>query len=124
MGRFSAMTSTVPPTVSPASRAASTSAIIFSAAALSAQWTGDSSTASQSMASCSGGSAWMRPMEITWLCSLILNSSSRRMATAPAATRPAVSRAEARSSELRTSWKPYFIAPGRSACPGRIRVTR
>ena len=34
---------------------------------------------------------------------------------APAATRAAVSRALARSSELRTSSKPYFMVPGRSA---------
>ena len=41
----------------------------------------------------------------------------------PAATRAAVSRARARSSTLRTSLKPYFRAPARSAWPGRTRVT-
>ncbi len=48
---------------------------------------------------------------------------SSALATAPAATRAAVSRALARSSTLRTSSKPYFSAPARSACPGRTRVT-
>ncbi len=46
------------------------------------------------------------------------------MATAPAATRAAVSRAEARSSTSRASVKPYFCMPGRSACPGRGLVRR
>ena len=51
--------------------------------------------------------------------------SSRRnaRATPPAATRAAVSRADARSSTLRTSLKPYLSAPARSAWPGRTRVT-
>ena len=41
----------------------------------------------------------------------------------PAATRAAVSRADARSRTFRTSLKPYFSAPARSAWPGRTRVT-
>ena len=41
------------------------------------------------------------------------------MATAPAATRAAVSRAEARSSTSRASTKSYFCMPARSAWPGR-----
>ena len=51
--------------------------------------------------------------------------SSRRnaRATPPAATRAAVSRADARSSTLRTSSWPYLSAPARSPCPGRTRVT-
>ena len=61
---------------------------------------------------------------MTWLCRMIPNSSNNALATAPAATRAAVSRALARSNEFLTSSKPYFMVPGRSACPGRIRVTR
>ena len=45
------------------------------------------------------------------------------MASAPPATRAAVSRALARSSTLRTSVKPYFCTPARSAWPGRGRCT-
>src|SRR5207237_1256421 len=41
----------------------------------------------------------------------------------PAATRVAVSRADDRSSTLRTSSWPYLSAPARSAWPGRSRVT-
>ena len=43
---------------------------------------------------------------------------------APAATRAAVSRALARSSTSRMSVRSYLMAPARSACPGRGRVTR
>ena len=45
------------------------------------------------------------------------------MASAPPATRAAVSRALARSSTLRTSVKPNFCTPARSAWPGRGRWT-
>ena len=48
----------------------------------------------------------------------------RALATAPAATRAAVSRAEARSSTLRASAKSYFCMPARSAWPGRGVVSR
>ena len=50
--------------------------------------------------------------------------SARRnaRATPPAATRAVVSRADERSSTLRTSLNPYLSAPARSACPGRTRV--
>jgi len=47
------------------------------------------------------------------------NSSSSFLHTAPTATRAAVSRALDRSSTRRTSSKPYFRAPTRSAWPGR-----
>ena len=43
--------------------------------------------------------------------------------SAPPATRAAVSRALARSSTSRTSVKPYFCTPARSAWPGRGRCT-
>ena len=122
IGTFSTMISQVPPTVSPASLVASISAAIFSAASGSAQRTGDSSTDSQSILS--GILALIEPMGITWLCTRMPNSSSSLIAMAPAATRPAVSRALERSSTLRTSSKPYFIAPGRSAWPGLMRVIR
>ena len=51
--------------------------------------------------------------------------SSRRnaFATAPAATSEAVWRALARSRASRTSSRPYFCAPARSAWPGRGSVT-
>ena len=51
------------------------------------------------------------------------NSASRRLQTPPTATRAAVSRALARSRIGRTSSKPYFTVPARSAWPGRRRVT-
>ncbi len=50
-------------------------------------------------------------------------SRSRALATAPAATVTAVCRALARSSASRTSSRPNFIAPARSAWPGRGVVT-
>ena len=46
---------------------------------------------------------------------LIDRRASNALAHAPAATRAAVSRAEARSSTLRTSVWPYFRTPARSA---------
>ena len=48
------------------------------------------------------------------------NSSSKRRAMAPTATRAAVSRALERSRIGRTSSRPYFTVPARSAWPGRI----
>ena len=66
-----------------------------------------------------------RPLwKLTWLWSAMLNAWRNRAATAPAATLAAVSRALARSKTLRTSSKPYFMAPARSAWPGRRRVMR
>ena len=58
-------------------------------------------------------------------CETISTPSARRnaLASAPPATRAAVSRALARSSTLRTSVKPYFCTPARSAWPGRGRCT-
>ncbi len=46
------------------------------------------------------------------------SSASRSFAIAPTATRAHVSRADARSSTLRTSSSSYFITPARSAWPG------
>ena len=45
------------------------------------------------------------------------------LASAPAATRAAVSRADARSSTSRASVNPYFCMPARSAWPGRTWVS-
>ena len=52
------------------------------------------------------------------------SSARNDLQNAPAATRAAVSRALARSKTLRTSSKPYFCAPTRSAWPGRGLVRR
>ena len=65
IGTFSAMISQVPPIVSPASLAASIAAAILRAESGSAQRTGDSSTAAQSMFS--GALACTVPMDSTWL---------------------------------------------------------
>ena len=58
---------------------------------------------------------------MTWLWTLTPSAVRKPFAMEPAATRAAVSRALARSSTLRTSEKPYFCAPARSAWPGRGR---
>ena len=59
------------------------------------------------------------PIWITWLTMPMPSSASSALATAPAATRAAVSRADARSRTSRASPKPYFCMPARSAWPGR-----
>ena len=59
----------------------------------------------------------------TWLTISTSNILSSWRAMAPAATRAAVSRALARSSTSRMSVRSYLMAPARSACPGRGRVT-
>ena len=51
------------------------------------------------------------------------SSASRPFVIAPTATRAEVSRAEARSSTLRTSSSSYFMTPERSAWPGRGSCT-
>ena len=56
-----------------------------------------------------------RPTRITWLATSIPSVRSISLASAPAATRAVVSRAEARSSTYRASGKLYFSAPARSA---------
>ena len=62
------------------------------------------------------------PMRVT--CERTSTPSARRnaLASAPAATRAAVSRADARSSTLRTSVWPNFWIPARSAWPGPRKV--
>src|SRR5207245_1154109 len=70
-------------------------------------------------------SAAMRtpPISVTWLRIVTPNSASNRLATPATATRAVVSRALERSRTLRMSRWPYFMAPARSAWPGRGRVT-
>ena len=63
------------------------------------------------------------PISMTWLRIEMPNSARSRLATPATATRAVVSRALERSSTLRMSRWPYFMAPARSACPGRGRVT-
>ena len=74
--------------------------------------------------SAAGGAARMPPSETTWLPISTPNSSSSRLASAPAATRAVVSRALARSRMSRASTRSYLSTPTRSAWPGRGRVTR
>ncbi len=69
--------------------------------------------------SVSGSGAATEPIRITWLWTSTPTARRNSLASAPAATRAAVSRAEARSSTLRTSVNPYFWRPARSAWPGR-----
>ena len=120
------MTSNAPPSVSPASLAASIAAIIVCCRLSSTQRSGESSDERlrflERHRPIAGGSA-IPPMADTWLVIRTPNRPRSWRASDPAATRAAVSRALARSSTSRTSVWPYLIAPARSACPGRGRVT-
>jgi hypothetical protein len=119
-----ARTSNTPPSDSFALRAALISSTIASLAAASRQRTGDSSTSAKSSGSSSSGAgAVTEPIPITWLWTSTPSRRRNAFARAPAATRAAVSRALARSRTLRTSLKPYFCTPARSAWPGRGRWT-
>jgi len=122
MGRPCATTSKTPPTVSPAERASSIRAIIAVSASGSGQRNGEASASSRDRVALAGSRATPPTSAVNDQTSM---PSSRRKAraTAPAATRAAVSRADARSSTFRTSLKPYLSAPARSAWPGRTLVT-
>jgi hypothetical protein len=112
----------LPPRDSFSFRRRSISATIAPEASASRQRTGESSTSSKSSGARS--SAWGALTEaiwITWLWTLTPSARRNSFAIEPAATRAAVSRALARSRTLRTSLKPYFWRPARSACPGRGR---
>ena len=112
----------MPPTVFPASRASLIRATIRSSAAGSGQRSGLSSDSSRVRVQACGSTA--TPPTSAVKDQMSMPSAWRSaFATPPAATRAAVSRADARSSTLRTSSKPYLSAPARSACPGRTRVT-
>ncbi len=114
----------MPPSDSFALRALSISATIAALASASRQRTGDSSTPSKSSGrGRSRAGAATPPIRVTCEKTLTPRSRSSALASAPAATRAAVSRAEARSSTLRTSVWPYLSTPGRSAWPGRGRCT-
>ena len=115
-------TSKTPPTVSPADRASSIRAIIAASASGSGQRSGETSASSRVRVAFAGSRATPPTSAVNDQTS-IPSSRRKARATAPAATRAAVSRAEARSSTLRTSLKPYLRAPARSAWPGRTRVT-
>ena len=119
-----ASTSKTPPTESFSFLRRSISATMASDAPASAQRTGDASTASRSAGSGGFPRAFTRPICTTCDSTSIPSSVRNALQRAPAATRAAVSRALARSRTLRTSSKPYFNVPTRSACPGRGRVSR
>ena len=116
--------SAMPPSVSPASLAASMRLTICSLACSSRQRTGDWSEAAFRGV---GSGEWFvvstPPSATTWLPISTPNSASRRRHTAPAATRAAVSRAEARSRTSRASPRSYLREPARSAWPGRGRAS-
>ncbi len=122
MGSPWTTTSKTPPTVSPFERASSMRAIIASSAAGSGQRSGDASASSRDRVAFAGSTA-TPPTSAVKDHTSIPSWRRKARATAPAATRAAVSRADARSRTLRTSLKPYFSAPARSAWPGRTRVT-
>ena len=121
MGAPSANTTNVPPSVSPASLAASTAVRIASDVAGSGQRSASSSAAAARRASASSfrvarpTSTDTSPTEVTKLPNRTPNSCSSERASAPAAVRAAVSRALARSRTTRKSRCPYFHRPARSA---------
>ena len=120
-----AMTSTTPPSVSPARRASSTSATMRSDSCGSKQRIGSASRAATSSGPGRGASRSPVTGPIAVVCetSRMPSSPSSRCATVPSATRVAVSRAEALSSTGRDSSKSYFCMPTKSAWPGRGRVS-
>ena len=120
-----AITSTIPPSVSPSFFAASISRIMASVACWSRQRVGDRSAASLSgVGSGSGTFALTEPNATTWLPISTSKCDRSFRHTAPHATRAAVSRALARSRMSRASALSYLRTPTRSACPGRGRTSR
>lgn len=125
MGTPKAMTSTVPPRVSPSLLAASISATMAADTVGSVHRTGSalkrSSSSGPGRRASSGSST--APIRTTWLVRRVPATCRRTAAaTAPSATRAAVSRAEARSSTGLMSGRSYLRTPARSAWPGRGRV--
>ncbi len=97
---------------------------IAALASASRQRTGDASTSAKSSNARSARSgARTEAICVTWETTSAPTARRKALASAPAATRAAVSRALARSSTLRTSVKPNFQTPARSAWPGRGRWT-
>ncbi len=117
-----ATTSKTPPTVFPRARASSIRATIRASASGSGQRSGLASVSARLRVQLAGSTATPPTSAVNDQTSIPSTARNARQ-TAPAATRAAVSRAEARSRTGRTSLKPYFRAPARSACPGRSRVT-
>ena len=115
-------TSKTPPTVSPFERASSIRAIIRASASGSGQRSGEASASSRdrvALRRVDGDAADLgreRP-------DLDAELAQERPGDAAGRDPGRVSRADARSRTLRTSSKPYFRAPARSAWPGRTRVT-
>src|SRR4051812_42102638 len=92
-------------------------------AAASRQRTGEASTPAKSARSGWLSGARIDPIWVTCETTDTPSAARKALARAPPATRAAVSRAEARSNTFRTSEKPNFCTPARSACPGRGRWT-
>src|SRR3954447_1324887 len=119
-----ARTSKTPPSDSLRLRRTLISSTIAADASASRQRTGEASTSAKSpRASPLRSGACTDPICVTWETTSTPTARRNALASAPPATRAAVSRALARSSTLRTSLKPYFCTPARSACPGRGRWT-
>ena len=119
-----ARSSKMPPSDSLRLRSTLISSTIARDTSGSRQRTGDSSTPAKSSSARSARSgARTEPICVT--CETTSTPTARRnaFASAPPATRAAVSRALARSRTLRTSVKPNFQTPARSAWPGRGRCT-
>ena len=114
-------TSNTPPTVSPFERASSILSIIAASATGSGQRSGEASASSRGRVALAGSSA-TPPTSAVYDQTSMPSSRRNARATPPAATLAVVSRADERSSALRTSLKPYLSEPARSACPGRTRV--
>ena len=111
---------TTPPSESPSRRARSIAATISSAASGSGQRVGDASTCSSwtCVGSIRPEMSWIRLTQPSTSTPTCVASSLR--ATAAAATRPIVSRAEARPPPA-TARIPYFASVDQSACDGRYR---
>ena len=119
-----ARSSKIPPSDSLRLRSTLISWTIAALASASRQRTGDASTSAKSSNARSVRSgARTEAICVTWETTSAPTARRKALASAPAATRAAVSRALARSSTLRTSVKPNFQTPARSAWPGRGRWT-
>ena len=119
-----ARSSKIPPSDSLRLRSTLISSTIARDTSGSRHRTGEASTSAKS-ASARSLRSGARTEPIWMTCETTSTPTARRnaLASAPPATRAAVSRALARSSTLRTSVKPNFQTPARSAWPGRGRCT-
>ncbi len=111
-----ARTSKTPPSDSLRLRSTLISSTIAFDASASRQRTGEASTSTKSSGlRPSGTGAFTEAICVTCEKTCTPSAVRKPLARAPPATRAAVSRALARSSTLRTSVKPYFWTPARSA---------